>query len=120
MSRITATLLFAFGLAAACGLGYLLGLYGPRLAMLPLEAIFFTLLLFCFLFNREDHAPPLFLPLASVTFAAWIAHAERYSIMFLGGISQVGLVACFALAVIFYARYKHLQRKQSAAYGGNA
>lgn len=117
MSRTSATILFALGLAVACGLGYLLGLYAPPVALLPLEALFFTFLVACFLFNRDDHTPPLFLPLASVTFAAWIAQADRFNMLFLGEISVAGLVASYALAVIFYLRYKHLRLKQATSYG---
>lgn len=114
MSRLSATLCFAVGLSTACCLGYLAGMFAPRMALLPLEAVFFTLLFFCFLFSRDDHNAPLFTPVAAVTSAAWVAEASRFNVLFLGDIALVMLPIWFLLAVVFFARYNALKKKESS------
>lgn len=100
-------------LFAACCLGYLTGMYAPRMALLPLEAVFFALLLFCFLFSRNDHDAPLFTPVAAITSAAWFAEASRFNVLFLGDIAVAMLPIWFVLSVVFFARYYALKQKDA-------
>lgn len=111
MSRFSAFLLFALGLAAACGAGFLLGNYAPRLLIWPLEAIFFTLLLFSFLFNRAEDNLPLFSPALAVMSAIWLAEAPRFSVMFMGDIALFTLPIGYVLALIFFARALQLRHR---------